>query len=119
MNAKNIIIFLIVAAILIGIGVYFFSPGEIYYALESDGTLDKTDYYELKNGKWKDAAGNEGKYVEADGKIVFYYEIMGTSAEFASAKREDGKLVFQYGLTYFKEGYEPKNTILKETKNYE
>ncbi len=82
----------------------------IYYRYESE-QLDKSDWYELKDGKWKDSGGEQGDYKLSGGEISFYEKnVFGGNVKWATGTVKDGVLtISSLGIThtYCKEGSTP------------
>ncbi len=63
-----------------------------YYLLEYNGEMDKTTYFVIDSGEWKDENGDGGSYEKDGDKIVFYVELMGSKEVVASGTIKDGVL---------------------------
>ena len=63
-----------------------------YYLLEYNGEMDKTTYFVIDSGEWKDENGDGGSYEKDGDKIVFYVELMGSKEVIASGTIKDGVL---------------------------
>ena len=63
-----------------------------YYLLEYNGEIDKTTYFVIDSGEWKDENGDGGSYEKDGDKIVFYVELMGSKEVVASGTIKDGVL---------------------------
>lgn len=80
-----------------------------YYRYESE-QLDKTDWYELKDGTWRDSLGEQGTYKLSGGAISFYQDVFGENVNWATGTVKDGVLsITALGVThtYCKEGSTP------------
>ena len=63
-----------------------------YYLLEYNGEMDKTTYFVIDSGEWKDENGDGGSYEKDGDKIVFYVDLMGSKEVVASGTIKDGVL---------------------------
>lgn len=65
--------------------------GEIYYLYEN-GELNKSNFIQLKDGKWSDDDNENGTYVVSGTSITIYVEMMGEKEEYAKGTLKDGVL---------------------------
>ena len=83
--------------------------GEIYYLYEN-GELNKSNFIQLKDGKWSDDDNENGTYVVSGTSITIYVEMMGEKEEYAKGTLKDGVLtltIMGTEITYCKEGKTP------------
>lgn len=83
--------------------------GEIYYLYEN-GELNKSNFIQLKDGKWSDDDNETGTYVVSGISITIYVEMMGEKEEYAKGTLKDGVLtltIMGTEITYCKEGKTP------------
>ena len=83
--------------------------GEIYYLYEN-GELNKSNFIQLKDGKWLDDDNENGTYVVSGTSITIYVEMMGEKEEYAKGTLKDGVLtltIMGTEITYCKEGKTP------------
>ena len=83
--------------------------GEIYYLYEN-GELNKSNFIQLKDGKWSDDDNESGTYVVSGTSITIYVEMMGEKEEYAKGTLKDGVLtltIMGTEITYCKEGKTP------------
>ena len=83
--------------------------GEIYYLYEN-GELNKSNFIQLKDGKWSDDDNENGTYVVSGTAITIYVEMMGEKEEYAKGTLKDGVLtltIMGTEITYCKEGKTP------------
>ena len=86
--------------------------GEIYYLYEN-GELNKSNFIQLKDGKWSDDDNETGTYVVSGTSITIYVEMMGEKEEYAKGTLKDGVLtltIMGTEITYCKEGKTPSVT---------
>ena len=86
--------------------------GEIYYLYEN-GELNKSNFIQLKDGKWSDDDNENGTYVVSGTSITIYVEMMGEKEEYAKGTLKDGVLtltIMGTEITYCKEGKTPSVT---------
>ena len=86
--------------------------GEIYYLYEN-GELNKSNFIQLKDGKWSDDDNETGTYVVSGISITIYVEMMGEKEEYAKGTLKDGVLtltIMGTEITYCKEGKTPSVT---------
>ena len=86
--------------------------GEIYYLYEN-GELNKSNFIQLKDGKWSDDDNENGTYVVSGTSITIYVEMMGEKEEYAKGTLKDGVLtltIMGTKITYCKEGKTPSVT---------
>ena len=86
--------------------------GEIYYLYEN-GELNKSNFIQLKDGKWSDDDNENGTYVVSGTSITIYVEMMGEKEEYAKGTLKDGVLtltIMGTEITYCKEGTTPSGT---------
>ena len=86
--------------------------GEIYYLYEN-GEFNKSNFIQLKDGKWSDDDNENGTYVVSGTSITIYVEMMGEKEEYAKGTLKDGVLtltIMGTEITYCKEGKTPSVT---------
>lgn len=86
--------------------------GEIYYLYEN-GELNKSNFIQLKDGKWSDDDNESGTYSISGDSVTIYVEIDGEKEEFAKGTLKDGVLtltIMGTEITYCKEGKTPSVT---------
>ena len=92
--------------------------GEIYYLYEN-GELNKSNFIQLKDGKWSDDDNENGTYVVSGTSITIYVEMMGEKEEYAKGTLKDGVLtltIMGTEITYCKEGKTPSVTPAEKNK---
>lgn len=67
------------------------------YYLYEDGALNKSEYFDLSDGVWRDEDGASGTYAFTDGTIVFYTELFGENSELCSGNISEGTLTITVG----------------------
>ena len=83
--------------------------GEIYYLYEN-GELNKSNFIQLKDGKWSDDDNETGTYVVSGISITIYVEMMGEKEEYAKGTLKDGVLtltIMGKTVVYCQEGKAP------------
>ena len=92
--------------------------GEIYYLYEN-GELNKSNFIQLKDGKWSDDDNETGTYVVSGISITIYVEMMGEKEEYAKGTLKDGVLtltIMGTEITYCKEGKTPSEGPAEQNK---
>lgn len=83
--------------------------GEIYYLYEN-GELNKSNFIQLKDGKWSDDDNENGTYVVSGTAITIYVEMMGEKEEYAKGTLKNGVLtltIMGKTVVYCQEGKTP------------
>ena len=85
--------------------------GEIYYLYEN-GELNKSNFIQLKDGKWSDDDNESGTYSISGDSVTIYVEIDGEKEEFAKGTLKDGVLTLTITgktVVYCQEGKTPSS----------